>query len=435
MFVTATPNRAALVERTRVSATRRPTPSKLRLAAGGIAVLIVATGFVGVLITVQRQDAISRAWQGAEPLMVTAQSIDTSLSDADTTAAASFLQGRLVPETLEQRYRVDLATASSDLAAAAGQAGSDPAAATPLRTLVVDLPLYSGIVTTAEFNERQASYPLAASYLAEANNLMRTSILPASVDLYETEVSHLDGDQAVALSTPLPWLAGTLMCALFVALLLVQRYVSRQFHRTWNVALVAATLVFVAAGTWATIALAEQNNGVSQAVADGSRPVTTFTQARILALRARADDELTLLTRDEYPAYQADYGVTASTLQRALQTPAAGDAEREELAYASGDFAEYQAVHHVIRHDDRTGDLGGAVTFASGIGANDLPAVSNALDTSLGQGITTSEQTFVDTTSGAAADLDGLIWGIGLGSLLALVLVVVGFRPRVREYR
>ena len=125
---------------------------------------------------------------------------------------------------------------------------------------------------------------------------------------------------------------------------------------------------------------------MSQAVADGSRPVTTFTQARILALRARADDELTLLTRDEYPAYQADYGVTASTLERALQTPAAGAAEHEELAYASGDFAEYQAVHQVIRHDDHTGELGGAVTFASGTGANDLPAVSNTLDTSLGRG-------------------------------------------------
>ena len=41
MSVTATPNRAAPVERTRVDATRRPTPSNLRLAAGGIAALIV----------------------------------------------------------------------------------------------------------------------------------------------------------------------------------------------------------------------------------------------------------------------------------------------------------------------------------------------------------------------------------------------------------
>ncbi len=434
MTVTASPPRATPVERTRVRVTRGSTPSKLRFAVGGVAVLTVATGIVGVFITVQRQDATSRAWKSAEPLAVTAQSIDTSLSDADTTAAASFLQGRLVPVSLEERYQADLATASADVAAAAGQAGSDPAATTPLRTLVIDLPLYSGIVKTAEFNERQASYPLAASYLAEANNLMRASILPASVDLYQTEVSHLDGDQAAALSTPLPWIAAALICALLVALVLLQRFVSRRFHRTWNAALVAATLVVVGVGAWATIALVKQNTGVSQAVADGSRPVTTFTQARILALRARADDELTLLTLDEYPVYQKDYGVTASTLERTLGIPASGDAVHHELVHASAAFAAYQRVHHNIRHDD-PGDIGGALTLASGTSASDLPAVSYALDTSLGQGITTSQQTFANTTSGAAADLDGLIWGVTLGPLLALGLVVIGLRPRLREYR
>ncbi len=263
---------------------------------------------------------------------------------------------------------------------------------------------------------------------------MRASLLPASVDLYETEVSRLDGDQATAISAALPWLAAALMCALLVALVLVQRFLSRRFHRTWNVALVAATLVVLVVGTWAAIALVEQNTGVSRAVADGSRPVTTFTQAKILALRARADDELTLLTLDEYPVYQGDYGATASTLQRALKAPASGGAEHGELAHSSAAFAAYQRVHRDIRHDD-PGELSGAVTLASGSGADDLPAVSYALDTTLGEGITTSEQTFADTTSGAAADLDGLIWGVTLGSLLAVVLVVVGLRSRLREYR
>ncbi len=114
MTVTATPPRATRVGRIRVSARHRSTPLTLRLVLGGVVTLIVATGIAGVLITVQRQDATSRAWQSAEPLMVTAQSIDTSLSDADTTAAASFLQGRLVPVTLEQRYQSDLSTASAE---------------------------------------------------------------------------------------------------------------------------------------------------------------------------------------------------------------------------------------------------------------------------------------------------------------------------------
>ena len=84
---------------------RRETPVVLRMMAASIVLLAVLAGVAGALATVVRQSATSASWQTAEPLMVTAQTIDTSLSDADTTAAASFLQGRVEPATLQQRYR------------------------------------------------------------------------------------------------------------------------------------------------------------------------------------------------------------------------------------------------------------------------------------------------------------------------------------------
>ena len=436
MTMTAPPLRATHVG-ARQGASRRPTPVRLRIAAVCIAILALVGGLVATLAATERQDATSAAWQNAEPLMVTAQAIDTSLSDADTTAAASFLQGRLEPADLQSRYETDLTSASAAVAGAAQEAGSDPEVAASLRTLSTDLPTYAGIIQEADFNERQASYPLAAAYLAEANNLMRSSILPAAAQVYGTEVRLLSDDQTQAVSPLLAILAVLAVIGLLFALVLAQRSLSRSFHRTWNVALAAATVIVVVLAVWATVALATQDSGVNTALANGSRPVSTFTDARILALRARADDELTLLTRDSDPSYQADYASTAVALRHLLTTSTGsrGSFELAQLAQAKSAFASYSRVHGQIRLDDTSGDLSSAVVLASGSGAGQLPGVSAHLNDVLSGGITGSQATFVDATSGAASDLDGLVWGLAVGAVLVAVLVLVGFQPRIAEYR
>ena len=296
-----------------------------------------------------------------------AQAVDTSLSDADTTAAASFLQGRVEPAALQSRYQSDLTSASTGVAEAARQAGSDPAVAQSLETLSTDLPLYAGIVQEADFNERQSFYPLAAAYLAEANNLMRSSILPAAAQVYATEVDRLASDQTTAVSAWLVALAAVFLVALLVALVVAQRRLSRHFRRSWNVALAVGTAVMLVLGIWAVVALVTQGTGVSDAQANGSHPVSVFTDARILALRARADDELTLLTRDSDPSYQSDYRSTAAALGTLLAAQApAGSFESMQLAKADAAFHSYQALHRQIRTDDASlGDLSDAVILAS----------------------------------------------------------------------
>src|SRR5271157_3381886 len=111
--MTAQPLRTTCLASDWLGMAHRATPVRLRLAAVSIALLALVAGLVAALAVAERQSATSAAWQSAEPLMVTAQAIDTSLSDADTTAAASFLQGRLEPVTLQNRYQTDLTTASA----------------------------------------------------------------------------------------------------------------------------------------------------------------------------------------------------------------------------------------------------------------------------------------------------------------------------------
>jgi hypothetical protein len=412
----------------------------LRFAAVSIGVLALLTGLVGALATTQRQSATTAAWQAAEPLMVTAQAIDTSLSDADTTAAASFLQGRVEPAALQNRYETDLTSASADVAEAARDAGSDPALAVSLETLSTDLPLYAGIVQEADFNERQAFYPLAAAYLAEANNLMRSSILPAAAQVYGTEVDRLATEHTTAVS---PWLvafAAAFLVALLVALVLAQRRLTRHFRRRWNVALAAATAIVLVVGVWAAVALATQDSGVKNAQANGSRPVSTFTDARILALRAQADDELTLLTRDSDPSYQADYRTTTAALARLLgpagTAAAAKDSfEADQLTKADAALGLYTSLHRQIRAADAAGDLAGAVALASGNGSQQLPAVSSRLNSMLSAGIDGSQTTFVRASSGATSDLNGLTWGVAIAAIAVALLALIGFQPRIAEYR
>jgi hypothetical protein len=423
----------------RAAVARLTTPRQLRVASVSIVVLALFAGLVSALAVAERQSATSSAWRSSEPLLVTAQDIDTSLADADTTAAESFLQGNVVPAALQSQYQSDLGRASSDVDVAAQKAGSDPALATSLRTISTELPVYAGIIQQANVNERQAFYPLAAAYLSEANNLMRTSLLPAAAQVYSTEARRLQGDQDRAVSPWLAVLAILALVALLAALIAAQYRLSRHFRRTWNVALVVATILVLVLGTWGIVALTIQGNRVSNAMADGSHPVSTFTQGRILALRARADDELTLLTRDSDRTFQRDYTTTAAALHSLL---AFGDTAgvvtptvRAELAGVRSDFESYQRLHGQISKADQRGDLAEAVRLASGAAGNMLPAVSSSLDGALSDGIETSQTTFVSSTSTADADLDGLVWGLAVGSVLVGVLVLVGFQPRIEEYR
>lgn len=434
MTLTAGPLSAArdLGDRSRLLG--RSTPARLRLVTAALAVLALLTGLVAALATTQRQSASSASWQTAEPLMVTAQDIDTSLSDADTTAAASFLQGKLEPAALQDRYSRDITKASADIAIAGQQAGANAGVGTALQTLSTDLPEYTGIVSDANFNERQGSYPLAAAYLAEANNLMRASLLPAAAQVYATERRRLASDQNQAVS---PWLATAAVCAflaLLGALVLTQRWLSRRFHRTWNVTLAAATAVVFGIGLWATISFVTQNTGVNNAQTTGSQPVSTFTQARILALRARADDELTLLTRSD-STYQEDFRSTQAALKRlVVADDNANRPERQQLAEARQDVAAYDTVHAQIRQDD-PGSFSDAVSLASGSSANDLPTASGHLNAALASGIQGAQSNFDNVASAASSDLDGLVWGISLGTVLIAALIVAALRPRIEEYR
>ena len=180
----------------------RTTPGWLRVVSVTLAGLMVATGAFAVLAMLARQRATGAARNTAEPLLVDAQQIDVELSDANTTIAGGFLAGPVLPAADRARFQGDMAAAAAALAAAGQRAGTDPGVSQLLQTLSTGLPTYTGIVATSEVNN-QEQFPVAAAYLAEANNLAGATLLPAASALYNTERARLVNDDSKATGLPL----------------------------------------------------------------------------------------------------------------------------------------------------------------------------------------------------------------------------------------
>jgi hypothetical protein len=419
--------------RGRLTRLRRSTPVALSAWTVALVVLITASAASMELSVSNRHSAVNSALFTSEPLLVRAVNVYTRLSDADTTAAGGFLSGAQQAAALRVRYNADLAQAAASLSAAGQEAGGNAQLSRAVQQLSVDLPIYSGLVETARANSL-LGYPVGASYLGEASNLMRTQILPAASSLYLTERARLESDRHAA-TAKLDLIIGVVVLLTTIGTLVaLQRWFGSRFRRILSPPLIAGLLFALIMGGWVLVSAFSQNSDANTAEHDGVAPLNVFTQARILGLQARADDELTLVTRDSVPAYQTDFTAVTGQLTRLLNTAPVGT-DPALLADARRSLGQELSIHRQIRADDTSGNLTGAIARATGTSSQiDLPVVAEQLDASLSRGVTQSQGRFVDAMSSAGA-LNGLTIAIPILGLLSAALVILAVRPRLAEYR
>jgi hypothetical protein len=408
------------------------TPAWLRTVTAALCALALAAGIAGALTVQSRSHSLSTGRTVAEPLVVDAQTMVVELSDANTTVAGGFLAGPVFPTAAQNRASADLAQAAAAVTAASQRAGTSPQVTKLLQTLLINMPLYSGIVATAEADYRQGQ-PVAAAYLAEANGLMSSTLLPAASSLYSLEQARLSEENRQATDRSGQLVVLALLAALLIALVYVQVRLARRFHRLLNPGLLLATVAVVAMVIWVSVALAAEGGAVARSARVGSTPLGVLTHARILDGQARADDELTLVTRDSDPSYQKDYGSVSARLGALLSNPGKGWTADEigDLGSGNQQWAAYSMAHNTVRQADAMGDLSGAVATDATVASSD----SQQLDVALSQGINSAVTSFSSSARAAAADLDGLVWA---GLLLVLVVagsVIAGVEPRLKEYR
>ena len=408
---------------------RRPTPRVLRTYLVVLSLLRAVLTAVATGLVVARQDAVHRASTVTEPLLVDAQTLYVALSDADTTAAGALLPGRIPPPHLLSRYRQDVATAAAAVDAARSLAGDEPTLTGPLRTLAVGLPFYTATVDHAAAENRMG-FPVAGAYQGEASAYMRATLLPAAQTLYSRELSELTDTQGSAARGWPVVLAAALFCATIAVLVVAQLWVRRRFHRSVNLGLAVATVAVLVGAVWLTVALRDESSALDRVAADGTAPLTAYSQARIDLLAADADDELTLLTHESVPAYQADYTTVWARFTASVQ-PFAD-------ARLADDRGALEDVHQQIRALVASNSYPKAIALATdpaGTLVASLPQASSDLDADLATGVSSAQHRFTTAIGDAARSLRALAVGVVLLGLAAWVALTLGVRSRMREFR
>jgi hypothetical protein len=412
----------------------RSTPGRMTGNLVVLFVLALAFGIAGTVGGIQRGNQVGSVRTGSGPLTVQAQSLYRALSDADSTEASAFLAAGAEPPVLRSRYLGDIATASAALTALSASGSDTPA----LRSLSVGLPIYTGLVETARADNR-LGLPVGAAYLREASGQMRTVLLRAAKTLYDDERAQLASDRNDG--GGFPWIAIPLGAIVLILLIRAQQAMTRRTKRILNPGLVAATLTVVIAIGWITVSWAVDADHLHSSRADGSDRVNVLVNARIDALRARADEALTLVARGNDASFDADFKAMMTDLtgdrgllQQAASAPVAPGL-RADVEAAATDLKAWQAENTAMRATNDKGDYPGAVASVIGPDATDAPTLFARVDNDLDRGIEAANKEFAVQAKDAATALGGLAIGVGALIIVALAGLTVGFQRRIAEYR
>jgi hypothetical protein len=418
---------------------RETTPGTLQSLLVLLIVLAVVAGGAVALAARSAASGTAEVGQRIEPLLVDAESIYSSLADADATAAQAFLAGGLEPPALTRRYTEDLRRANTALTEAARRAPDGGGTAHTIGILSAGVSQYAGLVATARANNRQG-YPVGASYLSAASRLNRDTLLPQARALLDSARRELAGGYTAARSNGLTAVAVLALLALLAGLLWTQRYLTRLTRRSINVPLAAATVLTLGLALAAGTVLGLQRSHLTAADTRGSAPVGTVAQARIEALRERGDEGLTLAARGGDGPYEVDFATASARLggllvQVRAQLSASGSPTAREATAAreaSAGHQAYLARHAEIRALDRNGDYARAVTTSIG---PDTTRIFESVTGALGRILDAKKATFGSEITRAGRGL-GLLGVLGpVLALLAAALAATGIRARLEEYR
>ncbi|MFD7906967.1 MerC domain-containing protein [Kitasatospora sp. NPDC059747] len=458
------------------------TPRLVRgLTALSLAALLglgaTATGVLG-----GARDGTDTIGHGAAPQAARAADLYFALSDMDAQAANLLLIGadpdytalhRTTLDTYEQRR----AQADDDLQQAAQAAADDSASQRAVQRVLGELGSYEALVARAQLLEDQAKAPAgkpseeALTAYRQATDLLRQQLLPAADEVTaanEAVVDHVYAQQRSDLDGGWWELAAVGLFAL-VALFALQRTLAVRYHRVVNPALAAVTLVtaVVLAAGLHLVSTADGNLVTAKSNAYDS--VIALSRARAVAYDMNADESRYLADPVLAATYQRTYleksqavvrldGATVTDYDGRLETAAAkhladrsvpfggylgtelnnitfpGERDAAERVLAA--FRSYQQVDHKIRVLHDAGQLKDAVTLNTGLSKGQSNYEFDQLSKAMGDTIDVNSRAMDAAVADTDDALDGTTATLAAVVLAAaLVLVAVGVRPRLREYR
>ncbi|MFG2589279.1 hypothetical protein [Streptomyces sp. NPDC048438] len=428
------------VDRLRAAATTEP--GRLQIFGAVLALLVVVFGAVTVTEISGRSSSADDVVNRSQPLSAAAASIYRSLADADTMAASGFLAGAQEPKDVLAQYDADIKEASRLLVKAAANTDASTSSHREITTLGELLPEYTGLIERARANNRQG-LPLGGAYLRYANQKMTNEILPAAERLYAAETGRLSTDSADARRWPfLSLVTGIVALA---ALVWMQRRNYRRTNRVFNHGLLAATAAATVVLLWLAVGHTVARAELHSAMVNGQQSLDVLNKARINSLKARANENLTLVARGavltpdgKQDKYETDYSTGMKALGTQLESAEklAGDDSggSEPVEAAINSVSEWQDRHKKARATDDQGDYDSAllqIIDPKNSTGESFEKVDDALETALAH-----EQ---DQFDAAAEDGRGALGGLPAGAavlaVLGAVAAIVGVNRRLSEYR
>jgi hypothetical protein len=409
------------------------TPARLRFAAATLAATAIVFGVVATTAATSRRDAARSVASSSEPQLVRAESVYASLSDADATAATTFLTGGIEPAARRARYLADIQAASArleELSRRAGTARDIRAAAAVLST---QLPVYTGLVEAARSNNRQG-FPVGAAYLRRASELMRTRMLPAAEHLYVVEAQRADADYRDGTRNTALIVAIALGGLLLIGLVITQVAIGRFSNRILNIPMLVATVVLVGVGAWIVVALVSEQDALAKAQREGSDSVQLLSASRVMALRAQRDESLALIGRGSDTTSVQDFDRTLVALRPLLtqaERVAARSGTQDGVFLVEDGVRRVAGLHAGVAARERRGAYTNAVRAYVG---RELPQAER-LDAALEAQTAAAQRRFAHHAGDATNAVKGLRWAIPVLAIAIALLALQGLAPRIREYR
>jgi hypothetical protein len=416
----------------------RTSPGRMRLLSVIAALGTAAVAVTALVVLHAKHDATQFIMSAAQPSMVHASNAYRLFSDADATASVAFITGDGDLVYGHARYSSDLTYATAELAGIARTASATPDIDRNLQLINEQLPTYTGLVETARSNNRQG-FPVGAAYLRQASETMRTTILPAVLAIYREEAGKLGHAYHSGLSRRGPAVLLTVAAGLVALMVITQFWLARRTRRTFNLGWLAATVVIAALAIMVTGATTSNSHNLESARRLGSDATGELSSARILAVRAQADESLALIARGSGLGFSQDFDEVASRLRGAHDDgliPQVQDTLRRVGAAGSADvfgtdlsafFTEHQ---NISKLEDR-GQYSNAIERTSGVEAPRVTAALAVLD----HEIVASQARFV--ASMQRASFSATAWDaiVLIGAAVGCALIAAGINPRLREYR
>lgn len=405
-------------------------PGRLTIVALILIVAILAAGLSMWQTTSQRQQQLTRISQLSEPMANASQNLYASLTIADASANTAFSRGTLNSnQDLVSNFDDVIAQASmSATRAATGIENVDDPEMKDIATVQRLLPVYTGMVETARANARQGN-PVSVAYLASASNLMQVQILPAAKSLYERTSTTTNAEQRELSRPPLFPMSG--LAAAILMLILTQWWLTRRTGRLFNVGLFGATMLMAIALVGVGIATTQpwQSNSI---FGDQRPDVHTLTEVRIDAQQLRASETLGLVRRQ--PADAESFSQSVRSLVGELERVDA-NAPDDDVRSAIHAVYSWEAGHNLMMEHLSAGDYAGAVRVATDVdNASSSATAFGQFDESLQNSIAESRLTARENLDQSRRAIAALSLATVTLTVIAAVLVVIGFRHRLLEY-